>query len=421
VSPEVEPVKAWLAYSGADGESPDGRKESLARDSFMDLARDLAERGRYTVSPNPLVGAVVARDGVLISEGWHARAGGDHAEVAALKGAGEAARGATLYVTMEPCNHHGRTPPCTDAVLRAGVSRVVIGHLDPDPRMRGKSAEILRSEGVKVEVLDDPDLERQNEQFFHYMRTGRPFVHLKLAATLDGRIAAGGDSRWVTGEDARLRAHQLRAEAGAVLVGVGTVRADDPVLTARNLLEEPPPITRAVLDPRLTVGRGKRVVESVADGPVLVFADRKALAGREKELEAAGVEVVGAPRAREGLDLRFVLGELGRRGIRGVLVEGGGQTAARFVEARLADKLTLFYAPKLVGSEGVPMIGVLRVTKMAEALKFSVSNVEMIGDDVAVTLYPVQDPNEAGARWVEERVFRSSTSGDRAFESLGDG
>ena len=356
----------------------------------MDLARGLAERGRYTVTPNPLVGAILARDGAVISEGWHAKAGGDHAEVAALKGAGEAARGATLYVTMEPCNHHGRTPPCTDAVLRAGVSRVVMGHLDPDPRMRGKSAEILRRAGVEVEVLEDPAFERQNEQFFYYMRTGSPFVHLKLAATLDGRIAAaGGDSKWVTGEDARLRAHQLRAEAGAVLVGAGTVRADDPLLTARDLPEEPPPITRVVLDPRLTISGDHRLLKSAANGPVVIFADERALDGHGNSPGlGAHVEVVGVPPASEGLDLRFVLEVLGARGIRGLLVEGGGETAARFVEAGLADKLTLFYAPKLVGSAGVPMIGALRVTKMAEALKFSVSGVEKVGEDVALTLYP---------------------------------
>ena len=365
----------------------------------MDLARSLAERGRYTAAPNPLVGAVVARDGAMISEGWHARAGTDHAEVAALKAAGERARGATMYVTMEPCNHHGRTPPCTDAVLRAGISRVVMGHLDPDPRMRGRSAEMLRRAGVEVELLDDPAFERQNEQFSHHMRTGRPFVHLKLAATLDGRIAAtGGDSKWVTGEAARLRAHQLRAEAGAVLVGAGTVRADDPSLTARDLPEEPPPITRVVLDPRLTIGADSRLVKTATGGPVLIFADREALDGRQRELEAPGVEVVGTPRSSECLDLRFVLDELGRRGLRGVLVEGGGETAARFVEADLADKLTLFYAPKLVGSGGVPMIGALRVTRMAEALKFSVSSVETVGEDVAVTLYPTRE---------EDRVYRA--------------
>ena len=361
----------------------------------MDLARDLAERGRYTVAPNPLVGAVVARDGTVISEGWHARAGGDHAEVAALKGAGKAARGATMYVTLEPCNHHGRTPPCTDAVLRSGISRVVMGHLDPDPRMRGRSVLLLRSAGVEVEVLEDPACELQNEQFLYYMRTGRPFVHLKLAATLDGRIAAaGGDSRWVTGEAARLRAHQLRAEAGAVLVGANTVRTDDPQLTPRDLLAQPPRITRVVLDPHLTTSPESRLARSTHEAPVLIFTDETTLDGREKELGARGVEVVAAPRSPEGLDLLYVLDELGRRGIRGVLVEGGGETAARFVERGLADKLTLFYAPKLLGSDGVPMIGTLRVTKMAEALKFSVSSVETVGEDVAVTLYPTEGTEE---------------------------
>ena len=365
----------------------------------MDLARRLAERGRYTVTPNPLVGAVVARDGTAVSEGWHVRVGGDHAEVAALKDAGEAARGATMYVTMEPCNHHGRTPPCTEAVLRSGISRVVVGHLDPDPRMRGKSVEILRKGGVEVEVLDDPAFERQNEQFMHYMHTGQPFVHLKLAATLDGRIAAaGGDSRWVTGEDARLRAHELRAEAGAVLVGVGTVRADNPLLSARGLREEPPRITRVILDPRITIRSNSRLARTASEAPVLVFSEERALDGREKRLETLGVEIVGAPRSSEGMDLLYVLQELGRRGIRGLLVEGGGETAARFVGGGLTDKITLFYAPKLVGSEGVPMIGALRVTKMAEALRFSVSNVETVGEDVAVTLYPTRE---------EDRVHRA--------------
>ena len=365
----------------------------------MDLARRLAERGRYTVAPNPLVGAIVARDGTAISECWHARAGGDHAEIGALKEAGDAARGATMYTTLEPCNHHGRTPPCTEAILRAGIARVVIGHLDPNPRMRGQSVEMLREWGVEVEVLDDPAFERQNEQFLHYMHTGRPFVHLKLAATLDGRIAAADESGGrVTGEAARLRAHQLRAEAGAVLVGAGTARADDPLLTVRGLPEEPPRITRVVLDPRLTIGGDSHLARTAAQAPVLIFSEERALDGREKELEASGVEVVAAPRSSEGLDLTFVLEELGRRGIRGVLVEGGGKTAARFVETGLADKLTFFYAPKLVGSEGVPMIGALRVTKMAEALRFSVANVETVGEDVAVTLYPARE---------EDRVHRA--------------
>ena len=368
----------------------------------MDLARRLAERGRLTVAPNPLVGAVVVRDGEVVGEGWHARAGEAHAEGRALDAAGERARGAELFVTLEPCNHHGRTPPCVEAILRAGVARVVVGALDPDPRMGGRSVEKLRRAGVAVEVADDSACERQNEQFFHKMRTGLPFVHVKLATTLDGRIAApGGDSKWVTGEAARLRAHELRAEAGAVLVGAGTVRADDPTLTARGLPEEPPVVTRVVLDGRLTMGPESELARTAMKAPLVVFAGERAVNEKAEKLRDLGVEVVAAPAAAGGrIDPRFVLKELGERGVRGVLVEGGGETATGFVEEGLADKLTLFYAPKLIGSEGVPMIGALRATRMAESLRFCVSDVEKVGEDVAVTLYP--------ARGEENRVHRAS-------------
>ena len=373
----------------------------MLRDSMMDLARCLAERGRYTVAPNPLVGAVISHDGKVVGEGWHSRAGERHAEVVALDGAGGAASGATMYVTLEPCNHYGRTPPCVEPILRAGISRVVVGHLDPDPRMRGRSVGLLREGGVEVEVLDASAFERQNEQFFHHMLTGRPFVHLKLATTLDGRIAAaGGDSKWVTGEEARSRAHGLRAEAGAVLVGANTARTDDPMLTARDLPAPPPLITRVVLDPHLTMSPESRLAISTEVAPVVVFAEQPALDGRERRLEVRGVEVVAAPTSEEGMDLGFVLEELGGRGIKGLLVEGGGETATRFVREGLADKMTLFYAPKLLGAEGVPMIGALRATKVAESLQFSVSEVEKVGEDVAVTLYP-------GASREEERVHRA--------------
>ena len=290
----------------------------------MDLARRLAERGRYTVAPNPLVGAVVLRDGDVIGEGWHARAGEAHAEVRALDAAGDAARGATLFVTLEPCNHHGRTPPCVEAVVRAGITRVVVGTLDPDRRMRGRSVEMLRKAGIGVEVLDDAASERQNEQFFHRMRTGRPFVHVKLAATLDGRIAAaGGDSKWVTGEAARLRAHELRAEAGAVLVGAGTVRADDPTLTARGLREEPPPVTRVVIDPRLTTGPESELVRTAKKAPLVVFAGEEVQDERVEVLRGLGVEVVAASPVEGKMDLRFVLDELGGRGDRNRFRGGG--------------------------------------------------------------------------------------------------
>src|SRR5919107_5799519 len=355
----------------------------------MQRARELAEHGRYTTAPNPLVGAVVVRDGLVVGEGWHARAGGDHAEIAALRRSGSDARGADLYVTLEPCNHRGKTPPCTDAILRAGIRCVVAGHLDPNPRMRGHSVELLREAGLEVEVLDDDLFEKQNEQFAHFMRMGRPFVHVKLATTLDGRIAASnGESKWITGEAARHRAHELRAEAEAVLVGAGTARVDDPLLTPRNLPEEPPTVIRVVLDPRLDLPADGRLVRSAYADPVVIFVGKDADCGRANELCELGVEVVPAPFAGGELDLIFVLEELGRRGVRGVLVEGGGETAGRFVDRGLADKLTLFYAPKLLGSEGVPLLGSLKVAGIDAATKFHVECVEKVGEDVVVTLYP---------------------------------
>lgn len=364
----------------------------MSRDGFMRRARELAEHGRYTAAPNPLVGAVVVHDGMVVGEGWHARAGGNHAEVQALESSGPAAQGAELYVTLEPCNHHGKTPPCTEAILRAGVKRVVAGHLDPNPKMRGRSIDLLREAGVEVEILDDDLFEKQNEQFSHLMHTGRPFVHVKLAASLDGRIAASnGESKWVTGEAARRRAHLLRAEAGAVLVGVGTVRADDPLLTPRDLSQDPPQVTRVVLDPHLTISIDSQLVRTAYTDPVVVFTGEEGALDRAGELRECGVEIVVAPGADGELDLSFVLEELGRRGIRGVLVEGGGETAGRFVSQGLADKLTLFYAPKVLGEGGVPLMGSLKVFGMDEAPGFHVEAVEKIGGDIAVTLYPFKE------------------------------
>lgn len=368
----------------------------MAREPLMDRARALAERGRYTAAPNPLVGSVVVRDDRVIGEGWHARAGGDHAEVAALKANGFSAGGATMYVTLEPCNHHGRTPPCTDAILEAGITRVVVGHLDANPMMRGRSITMLREAGLTVEVLDDPLIGHQNEQYMHYMLTGRPFVHLKLAASLDGRIAAPtGDSRWVTGKEAREQAHLLRAEAGAVLVGAGTVRADDPLLIPRGLPDTAPTVTRVVLDPRLTTTPESQLSQTAHESPVLIFTNEGSLDGRERGLTERGVKVVAAPRTGDGLDLGFVLDEIGRRDVRGLFVEGGGTTVGGFVAAGLVDKMTVFYAPKLLGAGGVPMIGgSLSPWLVADAPRFSVSDVERVGNDFAVTLYPDEGEEE---------------------------
>lgn len=358
----------------------------------MGLARDLAERGRCTASPNPLVGAVVVRDGSVVGEGWHVRPGELHAEAMALRQAGDSARGATMYVTLEPCNHHHYSPgpPCSEAIISGGISRVVVGHLDPNPWMNGRSIGLLRGAGVEVEVTHDEDFEVQNERFFWLKRTGRPFVHLKFAATLDGRIAtASGDSRWVTGPDSRAEVHRMRAEAGAVLVGAGTARTDDPRLNARDLEDEPPVIKRIVLDPKVTLPPGSALARSARDFPVYVFADSAFLDGREVGLVRLGVEVIGVPSSREGvLDPVSVLDELGRRDVSGVLVEGGGRTAGHFIEGGFVNKMTVFYAPKVVGESGVPMVGEVNVSRMSEAAGFRVSGVRRFGEDVAVTLYP---------------------------------
>ncbi len=373
----------------------------------MDRACELAERGRYTAAPNPLVGAVVVREGRILGEGFHVRAGEKHAEVAAIEDCGGEARGATLYVTLEPCNHHGRTPPCTEAIIAAGISRVVVGHLDPDSRMRGQSVELLRAAGVEVEIERDPvlvsRLGRQNEQFFHYMDAGRPFVHVKLAMTLDGRISSGGGPERITGDDSRHRVHLLRAEAGAVLVGAGTARADDPLLDARNLRPEitPPGITRVVLDPELSLDPGSRLAGGAPEEPVVVFASEKSFDGREDALKERGVDPVPVPDfdgEGRGLDLGFVLDDLGRRGLRGLLVEGGGETVASFARAGLIDKMTLFYAPRLIGAGGVPAVGSLKPAGLAGASGFTVENVERFEEDVALTLYPAEPvPARKGA------------------------
>lgn len=362
----------------------------------MECARELAERGRYTAAPNPLVGAVVVCDGEIVGEGWHVRAGETHAEVRALESCGGVARGATMYSTLEPCNYHGRTPPCTEAIVRAGISRVVVGHLDPNPRMRGKSLEILENSGVGVEVAPYEYLGRQNEQFLHYMSTGLPFVHLKLAATLDGRIAAHtGESKWITGDDSRHRGHLLRAEAGAVLVGARTARTDDPLLTARDVEGEPPPITRAVLDPSLTVREESNLVRNVGENPLVVFTSEENAEGKRAErLREDGVEVVAVPLFEGELDLVSVLEELGDREVRGVLVEGGGETAAGFIRRGLVQKATLFYAPRMLGSEAVAAVGELAVERVADSPRFAVECVEWSGEDVAVTLYPKEGKEE---------------------------
>ncbi len=321
-------------------------------------ALQLAARPRGATHPNPMVGAVLQRDGVTVGEGFHRVAGGPHAEVGALRAAGDLARGATLYVTLEPCNHHGRTPPCVAAIVAAGVRRVVVGMADPNPAVRGGGVAALRAAGLDVTLgLLEDECRALNSDWLHWLRTGRPELSLKLASTLDGWLAASsGDAAWISGEASRREVQRLRARADAVLVGAGTLRADDPRLGARLRGARQP--WRIALDPRLECPAHARIL-TTPGGPALLVAAQDAPQEREAALRAAGAEVLRVPRRADGrLDLDALLTALGQRGLLSLLVEGGGELARELLEAELVDRALIFVAPRILGGrDGVPLAG----------------------------------------------------------------
>jgi len=351
---------------------------------FMRRALELAERGRGLTSPNPLVGAVVVRDGRVVGEGFHQRAGGPHAEIEALAAAGDAARGATLYVTLEPCAHQGRTPPCAPAVLRGGLARVVAAMKDPNPVVVGGGAELLRAAGVLVEVgLLAEEAERQNRAWVTAVRERRPHVTLKAAATLDGKLAdVHGVSRWITGEPARRRAHKLRAESDAIVVGVTTALRDDPALTVR--LSEPWPREpyRVVLDSWARLDATARLIHAATPARALIAVGEQAPPARVAVLEAAGATVVRC-RTRGGrVDPVSLLARLFDLEVRALLVEGGAETHAAFVEAGLVDRVALFVAPLLLGGrEATGVVGGAG-RDLKTALRLGPIGVTALGDDL---------------------------------------
>ncbi|OLE35398.1 MAG: riboflavin biosynthesis protein RibD [Actinobacteria bacterium 13_1_20CM_3_68_9] len=343
-------------------------------------ALELAEGGRGRVSPNPLVGAVLVRDGQVIGEGYHAELGGPHAEVAALddcRARGHEASGATLYVTLEPCAHQGRQPPCTDAILAAEVARVVIASEDPSEKASGRGPGIMRDEGVEVELANGEEAAAArllNQAFRKHSRTSRPLVLMKSALSLDGRVAtAGGDSRWISSEASRGLAHRWRAECDAVCVGIGTALADDPLLTARpagpSAQRGPRQPTRVVFDSKARLPLDSRLVASVADAPLVVIASPAAPAPPKEALQRAGAEVVvcdGNPAAR----VAAALGELGRRQITSVLLEGGPTLSGSFLDAGEVDELRLFIAPIVLGGAAArPLVAGRGAAAIAEATR----------------------------------------------------
>lgn len=358
--------------------------EALLREAIAE-----ARRGLGRTHPNPAVGALVVKDGRIVGRGHHRRAGEPHAEVEALRDAGEAAKGADLYVTLEPHDHQGRTPPCTLAILAAGIRRVFAGSHDPNPKVSGRGFQRLRDGGVEVfsDVLG-AECDALIVGFRQHILTGRPYVVLKAASSLDGRLAtASGDSRWVSGEASRALVHRWRDELDAVLVGANTVLADDPLLTTRlpAPLDGRVPRTpvRVVLDGALRIAPAAKVLDAGA-GPVLVVTT-VADEARHEPLRAKGAEVVVLEGAGGRIDPGVLLAELGRRGLTSLLVEGGGLVHAAFVEARAADELRLFLAPKVVGGDGLGWLGALGVRTMAEARGLVLDRVERVGGDLLLT------------------------------------
>lgn len=354
----------------------------------MGRALALAARGVGQVSPGPLVGCVIAQGDEVAGEGFYVYENLKHAETYALEQAGTRAKGATAYVSLEPHAHHGRTPPCTDALIAAGVSRVIAPTEDPNPQVSGKGFEHLRAAGVAVSVgLVAREAEKLNEKYFHFMRTGRPFVHLKLATSLDGKIATRtGDSRWITGSEARARVHELRHEYDAILIGAGTALADDPLLTDRSGKKRRRPLVRVVLDEHLTMAPESRLAISANEAPLLVFAGSVASGSRDK-LEARGIEVVCDE--TNGRDLGAVLEELGRRELQNVLIEGGANVAGKVLDARLVNKISFFLAPRIIGGREAPnAIAGKGAETLADAVNLQDVEIIVRGRDIEVTGYP---------------------------------
>jgi diaminohydroxyphosphoribosylaminopyrimidine deaminase/5-amino-6-(5-phosphoribosylamino)uracil reductase len=368
------------ARGKASGEIDKGRDLAL-----MQAALGLARRGLGNVWPNPAVGCVIVKDGRVIGRGWTQPGGRPHAETEALARAGAAAKGATAYVSLEPCAHHGKTPPCAEALFAAGLTRVVVALQDPDARVAGAGIARLRQAGIAVETgIREPEAAELNAGFLKRVGIGTPLVTLKLATSLDGRIAtASGESRWITGPAARERAHLLRATNDAILVGTDTVIADDPELTCRlpGLAGRSP--VRVVLDRRLRIPPTATVFDAPAASPVWVVTSATTDQARKTALRDGGIEIIeieaGGP---DGLDLPAVLAALGGRGLTRLLVEGGGRLAAALLRQRLIDRLVWFHAPVLIGGDGVPAVAPLGFAALAEAPQFEPLACETLGKDV---------------------------------------
>jgi len=356
----------------------------------MQMALELASGGEGFTSPNPMVGAVVVKDGRVVGKGFHERVGGPHAEVNAIDAAGHLAEGATLYVTLEPCNHTGRTPPCTHKILQAGIRRVVLAMLDPNRKVAGGGADFLKQQGVRVKIgVCREQSQKLNEAFVKFVCTGRPFVIAKCAATLDGRIATRtGDSRWVTGESARQFVHRLRHAVDAVVVGINTVRADNPSLTTRLAKGRGKDPVRIILDTHLSIPPDARLLRQASDADTILVVGKAVAQVKKKAYEKKGTRVIQSALKNGLIDLNALMGQLGAMQLTSLLIEGGSRVLASAFKAGIVDKVFFFYAPKILGGDdGVPICSGPGVELMSQSIAVSDIGIHRFGDDVLIEGY----------------------------------
>jgi len=357
---------------------------------FMRRALELAAKAMGRTSPNPMVGAVIVKDGEIIGEGYHRRAGTPHAEINALAEAGRSARGATIYVNLEPCSHYGRTPPCADALVEAGIKRAVISVLDPNPKVAGRGVEILKDAGVEtcVGVLEE-DAAKLNEVFFKYIKTGLPFVSLKVAMTLDGKIATySGDSRWITGDTSRKFVHHLRNTNDAVMVGIGTVLADDPQLNTRLDINDSKDPVRIIIDGNLEIPLTSKIVTSSSKQKSIVFTSYIKDKEKAEKLQSYGVEIIELGGSSSRLPIEEAMKVLGGMGICSLLVEGGSAVNAYMIEKKLVDKLYWFIAPKIIGGQSAPSpVAGKGLELMRDAIEIETSDIKYFDRDICLTGY----------------------------------
>ena len=359
-------------------------KKNTTKDDnyYMKMAIRLAGKGIGKTSPNPMVGAVIVKDGKIIGSGYHKRCGDCHAEINAINSVKGSIRGSTFYITLEPCSHYGRTPPCVDTLIMKGLKRVVLGTPDPNPEVNGKGIKILRSKGIQVDVgILDTECRKLNERYFKFIKTGIPYVTVKYAQTLDGRIATkSGDSQWISSEASRRYVHHLRSVNDCIMVGVGTVATDNPKLTVRHVKGRNP--LRIIVDSKLRIPIKSYVLTDDNSHLTIIATTSNAPSGKVTAVKKLGVEVLIMNKDRSGMvNLPNLLKELGKRKITSVLVEGGSEIVTSLLKANLVDKMIIPIAPKIIG-KGLEAIGDLNIKKIKDAIKFSSFKTMKKGDDI---------------------------------------